>query len=163
MPRQKDARPRRQPNQENEPDSGHASSSTYQSAAAARPRRSFSEDQRSSSGATRSGAGVSRRSRSEERRPRTQIRALREIAHLQRSTNLLIPKLPFARLIREVLMSYNDHALRVTPEALMALQESAELYIVQLMEDAYRCTIHRNRVTLMPKDINLALYIRERW
>lgn len=109
---------------------------------------------------------MSRRSRSEQRNSRQTRRGghvLREITRLQLSTALLIPKLPFARLIREVLMEYRNRNLRITPEALLCLQESSEIYLVQMFEDAYRCTLHRDRVTLMPKDMNLALYLRERW
>lgn len=92
---------------------------------------------------------------------KTQTAALKEIAKLQRTTNSVIPKLPFARLIREILMEYSHRELRITPESLMCLQESAEIFAVQLMEDAYRCTLHRDRVTLMPKDMKLAVMLRK--
>lgn len=92
---------------------------------------------------------------------KTQTRALKEIAKLQGHTNPVIPKLPFARLIREILMEYSHRDLRVTPEMLVCLQESAEIFAVQLMEDAYRCTLHRDRITLMPKDMKLAVMLRK--
>lgn len=92
---------------------------------------------------------------------KTQTGALKEIAKLQGHTNQVIPKLPFARLIREILMEYSHRDLRVTPEMLVCLQESAEIFAVQLMEDAYRCTLHRDRITLMPKDMKLAVMLRK--
>ncbi|XP_058828795.1 histone H3-5-like [Topomyia yanbarensis] len=92
------------------------------------------------------------------------VRVLQEIRQLQNTTGLLVPKLPFARVIREVLQQYAPNRdLRISMDALMALQESAETYMVQLFEDAYRCTLHRERVTLGPKDLGLALYLRQRF
>ena len=42
----------------------------------------------------------------------------------------------------------------------MALQEAAEAYLISLFEDGNLCAIHTKRVTLMPKDIQLAKRIR---
>jgi len=87
--------------------------------------------------------------------------ALREIRQYQRSTNLLIPKLPFSRLIKELANERSSSGgLRFQSSALMALQEAAESYIVQLFEDTNLCAIHAKRVTVMPKDMNLARRIR---
>lgn len=87
--------------------------------------------------------------------------ALREIRQYQRSTNLLIPKLPFSRLIKELANERSSSGgLRFQSSALMALQEAAECYIVQLFEDTNLCAIHAKRVTVMPKDMNLARRIR---
>lgn len=106
--------------------------------------------------------GSSRQHRRKAPAPRkTQTAALKEIAKLQGQTQVVIPKLPFARLIREILLEYSHRNLRVTPEMLECLQESAEIYAVQLMEDAYRCTLHRDRITLMPKDMKLAVMLRK--
>ncbi|XP_062565573.1 histone H3-like centromeric protein A [Armigeres subalbatus] len=88
------------------------------------------------------------------------IKVLRDITRLQNSTAALIPKLPFARLIRETMESYCGRKLYITPECLMCLQEAAEIYAVQVMEDAYRCTLHRGRITLTAKDMKLALLLR---
>ncbi|XP_055547070.1 uncharacterized protein LOC129731251 [Wyeomyia smithii] len=85
---------------------------------------------------------------------------IQEIVRLQAGTGLVIPKLPFARLIREVLIGYSGQEIRITSDALLCLQESSEIYAVQLMEDAYRCTLHRDRNTLMPKDMRLAIMLR---
>ena len=83
--------------------------------------------------------------------------ALREIRQYQRSTNLLIPKLPFSRLIKELANERSSSGgLRFQSSALMALQEAAESYIVQLFEDTNLCAIHAKRVTIMPKDMLLA-------
>lgn len=88
---------------------------------------------------------------------------LQEIRRLQDRTDLLIPRRPFGRVIREILLHFNERFggnLRIQSRALEALQEAAEIYLTQLMEDAYRCTLHRNRVTLEVKDIALARIIR---
>uniref|UniRef100_A0A182KHY3 Core Histone H2A/H2B/H3 domain-containing protein n=1 Tax=Anopheles christyi TaxID=43041 RepID=A0A182KHY3_9DIPT len=88
------------------------------------------------------------------------LQALKEIHRLQGTVHNLIPKLSFARLIREVLSEYSHRQLRVTVTMLECLQESAEVYLVQLFGDSYRCTLHRERVTLMPKDMQLAAMLR---
>lgn len=87
------------------------------------------------------------------RRPGTV--ALREIRKYQRSTELLLRKLPFARLVREITQTYNsspgEGEKRWQAEALMALQEAAEYYLVHLFEDSNLCAIHAKRVTIMVK------------
>jgi histone H3 len=87
--------------------------------------------------------------------------ALREIRRYQKSTDLLFPKLPFQRLVRDIAseMSVCDN-LRFQPMALLALQEASEAYLVGVFEDANLCAIHAKRVTLMVKDIQLAQRIR---
>ncbi|XP_058817367.1 uncharacterized protein LOC131680671 [Topomyia yanbarensis] len=102
-----------------------------------------------------------RKSSAPRKTTRSNTKAMQEIARLQSVTTSVVPKLPFARLIREVLNEYSHHDMRITAESLMCLQESAETYVVQLMEDAYRCTVHRERITLMPKDIRLAVMLRK--
>ena len=87
-------------------------------------------------------------------------RALKEIRLYQRNTDLLIRRLPFARLVREVQMCFCRHPYRWQAEAMIALQEAAEAHIVGLFEDANLCTIHAKRVTIMTKDIQLARRIR---
>jgi len=86
--------------------------------------------------------------------------ALREIRAYQRSAELLVPKLPFSRLVKEIAQERSSSGLRFQSSALMALQEAAEAYIVQLFEDTLLCAIHAKRVTVMPKDMNLARRIR---
>ncbi|CAM9867620.1 unnamed protein product [Lampetra planeri] len=81
--------------------------------------------------------------------------ALREIRRYQKSTELLIRKLPFQRLVREIAQDFKTD-LRFQSSAVMALQEASEAYLVALFEDTNLCAIHAKRVTIMPKDIQLA-------
>ncbi|KAK3505606.1 hypothetical protein QTP70_003309 [Hemibagrus guttatus] len=85
--------------------------------------------------------------------------ALREISRYQKSTELLIRKLPFQRLVREIAQDFKTD-LRFQSSAVMALQEASEAYLVGLFEDTNLCAIHAKRVTIMPKDIQLARRIR---
>ena len=85
--------------------------------------------------------------------------ALREIRRYQKSTELLIRKLPFQRLVREIAQDFKTD-LRFQGSAVLALQESAEAYLVGLFEDTNLAAIHAKRVTIMPKDIQLARRIR---
>jgi histone H3 len=85
--------------------------------------------------------------------------ALREIRQAQKGTELLIRKLPFWRLVREIAQDFKCD-LRFTGSAMIALQTAAEAYIIGLFEDSNLCAIHAKRVTLMPKDIALARRIR---
>ena len=85
--------------------------------------------------------------------------ALREIRKYQKSTELLIRKLPFQRLVREVAQEYKSD-LRFQSTAVLALQEASESYLVSLFEDTNLCAIHAKRVTIMPKDMQLARRIR---
>ena len=85
--------------------------------------------------------------------------ALQEIKRYQKSTELLIRKLPFQRLVRELAQDLGKVNIRFQSEAIMALQEASEAYLVGLLEDANLCTVHAKRVTIMPKDIQLAWWI----
>merc|ERR1712093_544332 len=85
--------------------------------------------------------------------------ALREIRKYQKSTDLLIRKLPFQRLVREIANDMKGE-LRFQSSAVMALQEAAEAYLVGLFEDTNLCAIHAKRVTIMARDIQLARRIR---
>lgn len=91
--------------------------------------------------------------------------ALREIRKYQKSTDLLIRKLPFARLVREISQElFPKSELRFQSIAIAALQEASEAYLVNLFEDTNLCALHARRVTIMPKDMQLARRIRgERW
>ena len=92
-------------------------------------------------------------------RSRPGVVALREIKRLQRSTDLLVPRLPFQRVVKEIAGKINSD-LRFSAQGLLALQESAESFMTGLFEDSYMCTVHAKRVTLMPKDVQLARRIR---
>ena len=85
--------------------------------------------------------------------------ALREIKRYQKSTELLIKRLPFQRLVREIAQNYKSD-LRFQASAVIALQEAAESYMVSLFQDTNLCAIHAKRVTIMPKDMQLARRIR---
>ncbi|KAJ7590946.1 histone H3 [Mycena floridula] len=105
-----------------------------------------------------------------KRRFRPGTVALREIRKYQKSTDLLIRKLPFSRLVREIsqdmttdLNGQHDAGLRWQSSALQALQEATEAYLVHLFEDANLCAIHAKRVTIMQRDIQLARRIRGPW
>ena len=81
--------------------------------------------------------------------------ALREIRRYQKSTELLIRKLPFNRLVREITQDFKTD-LRFQAQVIGALQEASEAYLVGLFEDTNLCAIHAKRVTIMPKDIQLS-------
>merc|ERR1712133_270837 len=85
--------------------------------------------------------------------------ALREIRRYQKSTELLLRKLPFQRLVRDIAQDFKTD-LRFQSSAVMALQEASEAYLVGLMKDSNMCAIHAKRVTIMPRDIQLARRIR---
>ena len=80
--------------------------------------------------------------------------ALREIRQYQKSTELLIRKLPFQRLVKEVAQQIRP-GLRFQSTAILALQEATESFLVNMFEDVNVCAIHGGRVTIQPKDIQL--------
>ena len=88
--------------------------------------------------------------------------ALREIVKYQKSTNLLIPKLSFQRLVREITPQVSPFfdekvsGVKWRSTALLALQEAAESYLIHLFEDSVKCCVHRKCVTLSVDDIRLA-------
>jgi len=84
--------------------------------------------------------------------------ALREIRKYQKSTDLLIRKLPFQRLLRETIQSMKTRdSLRQQRRAAEAIQSGVESFIVSLFEDSQLLTLHGKRVTVQPKDLNLAM------
>ncbi|KAG2348991.1 histone-fold-containing protein [Suillus weaverae] len=106
-----------------------------------------------------------------KRRYRPGTLALREIRKYQRSTDLLLRRLPFSRVVREIAMDMmtdtnyerGEAGLRWQSSAIMALQEATEAFLVHLFEDANLCAIHAKRVTIMQRDIQLARRIRGPW
>ncbi|KAF2004365.1 histone-fold-containing protein [Amniculicola lignicola CBS 123094] len=89
--------------------------------------------------------------------------ALREIRKYQKGTDLLLLKLPFQRVVREIALSLNPdpaQPLRWQSQAIVALQEATEAYLVALFHDANLCAIHAKRVTIQQKDIQLARRLR---
>mmetsp|Transcript_19161 Transcript_19161/g.39091 ORF Transcript_19161/g.39091 Transcript_19161/m.39091 type:complete len:125 (-) Transcript_19161:414-788(-) len=87
------------------------------------------------------------------------IRALKEIRKFQKSTDLLIHRLPFIRLVKEITLNFH-HSLQWQSMALEAIQHASEDFIIGLMEDANLSALHAKRVTIMPKDMQLARRIR---
>ncbi|KPP74771.1 centromeric protein A-like [Scleropages formosus] len=100
------------------------------------------------------------RSPERKRRFRPGTRALMEIRKYQKSTDLLLRKGPFSRVVREVCQTFSKLHLRWQAMALLALQEASEAFLVRLFSDANLCAIHAKRVTLFPRDIQLARRIR---
>nr|UXY87015.1 centromeric histone-3 like protein [Cryptomonas paramecium] len=86
-------------------------------------------------------------------------KTLNEIRKFQKSTDLLIHRLPFARLIKEITSNYH-HSLQWQSTAIEAIQHACEDYLVGLMEDANLSALHAKRITIMPKDLHLARKIR---
>ena len=92
-------------------------------------------------------------------------KAMHEVRHYQKTTELLIPKVSFQRVIREMCaredinQSIGEH-IRFESQALLALQEAAEAYIVCCFEDAHLCSMHAKRITIQPKDIKLSLRLK---
>ena len=121
-------------------------------------RKSPASPAKAAGGSSSGSAGP--KNKAKPRRYRPGERALREIRFYQRNTDLLIRRLPFARLVREVQTYFFRKPYRWQAEAMSALQEAAEAHLVGLFEDANLCTIHAKRVTIMPKDIQLARRIR---
>lgn len=94
-----------------------------------------------------------------KRRYRPGTVALREIRRYQRSTDLLLRKAPFGRLVKEIAQGMKRD-IRFQSLAVLALQEAAESHLVQLFEDTNLCALHAKRITIMTRDMRLARRIR---
>ena len=81
--------------------------------------------------------------------------ALRQIRKYQKSTELLIRKLPFQRLVKEVVCQMFNMQYRFQSTALLALQEASEQFLVNMFEKVNHIAIHANRQTIMSKDVYL--------
>ena len=121
------------------------------------PRKQLRPTKKKAGGGKASPASATKARKPHRYRPGTV--ALREIRRYQKSTDLLIPKAAFLRLVKEILLKFKT-GIRLQSTALLALQESAEHYLVSLFEDTNLCAIHAKRVTIVPKDIQLARRIR---
>ena len=87
--------------------------------------------------------------------------ALRQIRRYQKSTELLLRKEPFRRTVREIAeQELGKLNLRFAEGAMLALQEAAEAHLVELFENTNLCAIHAKRITIQPKDMQLARRIR---
>ena len=105
-------------------------------------------------GKTRRVQGSGRVRRPKRYRPGTV--ALREIRRYQKSTELLIPKIPFQRLVREVVHNLFPHDnYRFQSTALLGLQEAAENFLVRMFTRVNDLAIHGKRVTIKPCDIHI--------
>lgn len=89
-------------------------------------------------------------------KPKKRLNAIQEILKLQSTTNLLIPRAPFFRLVREQLQLFSEDA-RISKIAVEALRESSEMFIIQLFEDTLLLAHHAKRATVMPRDF-MSLY-----
>jgi len=87
-------------------------------------------------------------------------KALQEIRKYQKGTDVLLPRAPFQRVVREVLNSFTEEAFRCTAGGLECLQTAAEAFIIQVFEDSVLAMIHSRRVTLMVKDVQLIRRLR---
>lgn len=99
----------------------------------------------------------------EHGRRRRHQQAMQEIKKYQRTTHLLLPKQPFSRLVKEICDEHftrPGETMRWAQQAMAAVQESAEAYLVHLFEDSLLCALHAKRVTLTKRDIQLARRIR---
>ena len=83
------------------------------------------------------------------------IHALREIRKYQSGTELLIQWLPFQRVVKEIIQNIRGD-LQLQTTAIMAIQEAGDAFLVGLLKQASLCTLYAKRVTIMPKDIQLA-------
>lgn len=94
-----------------------------------------------------------------KRRYRPGVVALREIRKFQKTTDLLIPKSPFQRLVREIARDINTE-MRFQSQAMLALQEAAEDYLIEIFQETNLCAIHAKRITINPRDVALTRRIR---
>lgn len=88
--------------------------------------------------------------------------AVREIKKYQKTTELLIRKLPFSKLVREIVQNHNKTDIRFQGLAIQTLQEASENYLIDLFVDTQLCAEHAKRVTIMDKDMQLAVRIGKR-
>lgn len=107
----------------------------------------------------RTGKKILKKPREPVKRKKPKSKVLKEIRTYQTSTELLIPKIPFRRLVREIATSLNP-SIRFQESAMQALQEASEAFIIGMMEDGLLCTLHAKRVTIMKQDLSLAQRIR---
>ena len=97
-----------------------------------------------------------------KRKFRQQVRCLREIRKAVKALNLAIPKLPFQRVCRQIAERFKI-SMRWTRPALACMQEAAEDFLVEFFQDAYICSAHSHRVTLMDKDMIVLRRLRYRF
>lgn len=106
------------------------------------------------------GAVVAGKKARKKHRRRAGTVALREIRRYQKSTELLMPKLPFQRLVREITQDFHTDGKHFQRDALIALQEASEAYIAEVFSKTNECAIHNKRVTVSARDMKLACKMR---
>ncbi|PRP78804.1 histone H3.3-like isoform 1 [Planoprotostelium fungivorum] len=82
------------------------------------------------------------------------------VRKLQNATDLLIPRAPFIRLVRELTHEVGSSEVRWTKSGMEALQHASEAHLIELLELANHCAVHAKRVTVMCRDLQLANRIR---
>nr|ARC76697.1 Cid1 [Drosophila ezoana] len=98
-------------------------------------------------------------SRRKQNKPERRVKELhREIELLQKHDGFMIPRLPFSRLVREIMMEHTLTPFMITISALEAIQTATEMYLTQRFQDAYLLTQYRSRVTLEVRDMALVAY-----
>lgn len=85
---------------------------------------------------------------------------LRDIIRLQSTVEPQIPRAPFSRLVREIMQRTSRESMRLSFDALEALRECSENYIVHTLSDSYLITLNRRQATLQPRDLQLVLLLR---
>jgi histone H3 len=85
--------------------------------------------------------------------------AAREVHKFQKTTNLLIRKAPFQHLVRKIALKFGKSDLQMQSTAVLALQEAAEYFMVDVFNNTNLCTVHGKRVTIKLKDLVLACHI----
>jgi len=123
----------------------------YSSTGSKRCRRAYISQRAACKSAPSGGFGVRK-----PHRYRPGSVALREIRKYQKSTDLLIGKLSFQRVVRELAAGYKRET-RFQASALLAVQEAAEAFLVSVFEWTQACAVHRGRVTVQANDMQLAM------
>jgi len=95
-----------------------------------------------------------------KKKPRKE-KSIQEIKKYQMSSDLIIPKKSFRRVVKNIAKEYGE-TIKFSRLGIEALQEATEEFIVGLIEDGNLCAIHANRITIMKKDIALAEKIKGR-
>jgi len=88
--------------------------------------------------------------------------ALHKIHRYQKSTDLILRKLPFQHLVCDIAQSFKirGEVPRFQSTAVLALQEVSEAFLVGVFEDTNLCAIHAKCMTIMNRNMQLALRIR---
>ncbi len=97
--------------------------------------------------------------KSSEHRFRPGTKSLMEIRKLQKSDAPIISFLPFSRLVREIAQDFKDD-VRFSDKAINGMRVAIESHLICIFEESNLTAIHAKRITVFPKDIQLARRIR---